>query len=119
MIHLTKTTMLGLIISALFTSASYAHTPLSYNEVVQAERARMEANNPTQPGNYVKPTDETWLLRTPGTWGYLINKEKLRMKASLPVAKDQPGTTRAKQTNHMPTTLNEGVRYNHEKSLQQ
>lgn len=112
----TKLALSGLVFSALFSSIGHAHTPLSYNEVIQAERDRMQANHPRSSADesVVRERDEKWLLNTPATWGYMINQERLRMKQSLPQAKIQPGTSSTPHANMMPTTMNEGVRLQHE-----
>lgn len=116
MIIKTKVALFGLVFSALFSSSGYAHTPLSYNDMVQAERARMQANHPrsSEDKSAVREGDEKWLLNTPATWGYMVNKERLRMKQSLPQAAVQPATSPYPQPKLMPTTLNEGVRQHHE-----
>lgn len=97
--------------------ASHAQTPLSLNDIVQAERARMQANHALN-ANAVTPSiehDDQWLLSTPGTWSYLINAEKLRMRQNQPTDSLSPSSQHAQKTTVIPTTLNERIRMEHKK----
>lgn len=59
-----------------------ADAPLSYGDIIRAETDRMKNNYQNEGGQTVikKQEDDSWLTNTPGTWNYLINKEKLRMR---------------------------------------
>jgi hypothetical protein len=97
----------------LSTTSIQAQPPASYEDIIRAERARMIDNFQKSGGETLsKPQqDETWLTNTPGTWGYIINSERLRMKSHMPQSASQPAQSK---TNVMPTTLNERVRLEHE-----
>jgi hypothetical protein len=111
-------TTAALLIGTTLAFISHAQTPLSLNDIVQAERARMEASHP-HTVNAVSPSmekDEQWLLNTPGTWSYLINAEKLRMKQNQPAADPQSTPSQHTQnTTVIPTTLNERIQIEHTK----
>jgi len=114
----TKTLLTAFAASFLFFSvASHAH-PLSYDDLIQAERERMKDNYERSGGSSIatKPNDDSWLTNTPATWGYIINTEKRRMKQSLPQASAQPANHSRQKPNLMPTTLNEGVRMQHQQN---
>jgi hypothetical protein len=99
--------------------AAHAQPPLSYNDILQAEYSRMKANHPQQNDTraVTKMTEEQRLLKTPGTWGYLVNKEKLRMQKSQPVVKAAASSSaRQQKPNRMPTTWSEGIRAQQQKS---
>jgi hypothetical protein len=103
--------------TSLTTSASHAQTPLSLNDIVQAERARMQASHPHS-ANTVSPSmekDEQWLLNTPGTWSYLINAEKLRMKQNQPADSQSSSSQQTQKTTVIPSTLNERIQIEHTK----
>jgi hypothetical protein len=109
-----------LIATALATLTSVsiqADAPRSYDDIIRAERARMIHNYQNSGGDAIiqQQKDDSWLTNTPATWGYIINKEKQRMHESLPHADAQPSTEMApNKPNLMPTTINEGVRLQHE-----
>jgi hypothetical protein len=107
------TTALLLGTTLAFTSS--AQTPLSLNDIVQAERARMEASHPHSANAPSMQKDEQWLLNTPGTWSYLINAEKLRMKHNQPAAPQSTPSQHTQNTTIIPTTLNERIQIEHTK----
>ncbi|WP_297807385.1 hypothetical protein [uncultured Methylophaga sp.] len=112
-------TVLTSVAAMALAPASYAQLPLSYNDILQAEYSRMKANHPQQNDTraVTKMTEEQRLLKTPGTWGYLVNKEKLRMQKSQPVVKAAASNTaRQQKPNRMPTTWSEGIRMQQQKS---
>lgn len=112
----TKALLTIITTGFLFSVTSHAHSPLSYDELTQAERQRMKQNYERSGGTSVttKQEDDKWLTNTPSTWGYIINTEKLRMKQSQPQASAQPTSQSSQKPNLMPTTLNEGVRSQHQ-----
>lgn len=110
MSHKAKMLIAFFSFSALMSSSSFAHLPLSYNDMLQYERDRMVNSYQQEGGSYEanQPTDEKWLTSTPATWGYMINAEHLRMKQSRP-AYDQSQPARKADINTMPTTWNDAV----------
>ncbi|KGM07163.1 hypothetical protein LP43_0771 [Methylophaga thiooxydans] len=77
-----KALLTTIVAGFLFSVTSHAHPPISYDDLTQAERQRMKQNYERSGGTSVttQQTDDKWLTNTPNTWGYIINKEKLRMK---------------------------------------
>lgn len=77
-----KALLTTIVAGFLFSAASQAHPLLSYDDLTQAERQRMKQNYERNGGTSVatQQADDKWLTNTPNTWGYIINKEKLRMK---------------------------------------
>lgn len=109
--------LLAAVTLAMLSSAGVkAAPPVSYAEIINAERDRMVANYKNQGGDAVRKQqdDDSWLTNTTGTWSYIINKERLRMKTSLPQSETQPSANTKHESNLMPTTINEGVRQQHE-----
>jgi hypothetical protein len=104
-------------LTMLNSAAIKASPPLSYSEIINAERERMVTNYKNQGGDAVRKqhNDDTWLTNTTGTWSYIINKERLRMKAIPSQSKAEPSVSKGhSKSDLMPTTLNEGVRLQHE-----
>jgi hypothetical protein len=94
-----------------------AAPPASYDDVIKAERERMISNYKKDGGDDVanQPSDESWLTNTPATWTYIINKERLRMKSSVPQTQAQPATSsRMSEQNSMPSTILESVQHEHQ-----
>jgi hypothetical protein len=94
-----------------------AAPPASYDDVIKAERERMISNYKKDGGDAVanQPSDESWLTNTPATWTYIINKERLRMKSSVPQTQAQPAaSSRMSEQNSMPSTILESVQHEHQ-----
>lgn len=107
----------AVVLATLSSATVMAELPLSYGDIINAERERMITNYKEHGGDAVskQQDDETWLTNTPGTWGYIINQERLRMKQSQHGSTAEPtATPHQSKPNLMPTTLNEGVRQQHE-----
>jgi hypothetical protein len=110
--------LLAAVTLAMLSSAGVkAAPPVSYADIINAERDRMVTNYKNQGGDAVRKqhNDDTWLTNTTGTWSYIINKERLRMKAIPSQSKAEPSVSKGhSKSDLMPTTLNEGVRLHHE-----
>jgi hypothetical protein len=99
-----------------FTGVNAA-PPVSYDDVIKAERDRMITNYKKDGGEAVanQPSDESWLTNTPATWTYIINKERLRMKSSVPQTPAQPAANSSlTKQNSRPSTIIESVQHEHE-----
>lgn len=107
----------SILLAIISSTTVMADAPRSYDEIIRAERARMINNYQNAGGDAVtkQQKDDSWLTNTPATWGYMINKEKQRMHESVPQTEAQSkANVDQRKPNLMPTTINEGVRLQHE-----